>query len=540
VRGPLAASDEPRVTEPRLAVLQCKFAAYLSWSQPFIHHLITGLDPYVRNIIACNRTENLDRFPVKEVVRFPDRYLFEPRLAVLAATNLRKRFAPDVIHAHFGWSGLRMLLLKQFLRVPMVVTFGGRDVGAQMRLPYFDRLYRVLLDASEQIVCVSSDLRSKLMDVGVPGDRIRVIYRGTNVEQFGWVDRSKADPVRPLRVLTVGRLVEKKGHRYAFEALAELVRRGRAVELIVVGEGEDYPKIQGLRRRLGLRKQVEFVGSTNHAGVRRYMADADVLLHCSITPPSGDIEGIPNVVVEAQAMGLPVVATHHGGIVEAVRDKETGFLVAERDVAGLVEALECLILDRERRLEMGRAARALVERDFNLGSQVAEHLEIYESLAKQQREGKLRDRTWIPANYPELVRLTIRNHEEFSVAELLERFIWARRMETRFREPVQRESRLERFYALKKYVPQMIKYPVKLAVGRTLASAIEVRYRSRFGDNLETLESMDQRVLSFFREGGEMSVENEEWARIEDMLRSYPQVEQVETDSDPEEDRRVS
>jgi hypothetical protein len=86
----------------------------------------------------------------------------------------------------------------------------------------------------------------------------------------------------------------------------------------------------------------------------------------------------------------------------------------------------------------------------------------------------------------------------------------------------------------------MIKYPVKLAVGRTIASAIEVRYRSRFGDNLETLESMDQRVLSFFREGGEMSVENEEWARIEDMLRSYPQVEQVETDSDPEEDRRAS
>ena len=297
MRGPLAATQEPRVAEPRLAVLQCKFAAYLSWSQPFIHHLITGLDPYVRNIIACNRTENLDRFPVKEVIRFPDRYLFEPRLAVLAATNLRKRFAPDLIHAHFGWSGLRMLLLKQFLRVPMLVTFGGRDVGAQMRLPYFDRLYRVLLDASEQVVCVSSDLRSKLMDVGVPGERIRVIYRGTNVEQFAWVDRSKADPARPLRVLTVGRLVEKKGHRYAFEALAELVRRGRAVELIVVGEGEDYPKIRRLRRRLGLRRQVEFVGSTNHAGVRRYMAEADVLLHCSITPSSGDIEGIPNVVV---------------------------------------------------------------------------------------------------------------------------------------------------------------------------------------------------------------------------------------------------
>jgi glycosyltransferase involved in cell wall biosynthesis len=521
-------SDTARGEEPKLAILQSKFAAYLSWSQPFIHHLLAGLDPYVRNIVACNRTENLDRFPVKEVIRFPDRYLFEPRLAVLAAAHMKKRFTPDVIHAHFGWSGLRMLLLKQFLRVPMVVTFGGRDIGAQMRLPYFDRLYRVLLDASEQIICVSDDLRRKLLEIGFPESRVRVIYRGTNVEQFGWVDRSDRDPARPLRVLMVGRLVEKKGHRYAFEALAELRRRGLAAELVVVGEGEDYPKIRRLRTRLGLRRDVEFAGSTNHAGVRRYMADADVLLHCSITPPSGDIEGIPNVVVEAQAMGLPVVATHHGGIVEAVRDGETGYLVGEREVMPLVEVLASLVKDRDKRLEMGRAARAFVERDFNLAAQVSQHVAIYQELAAQTAKGLLRERTWIPANYPELVRLTIRNHAEFSVAELLERFIWARRMETRFREPVHRESRLERLYDLKKYVPQMIKYPVKLMVGRTLASAIEVRYRSRFGDNLETLESIDQRVLSFFREGGEMSLDNEQWGRIEEMLKSYPQVEHLD------------
>jgi glycosyltransferase involved in cell wall biosynthesis len=521
-----------RGSEPRLAILQSKFAAYLSWSQPFIHHLVTGLDPYVRNIVACNRTENLDRFPVREVIRFPDRYLFEPRLAVLAAAHVKSRFAPDVIHAHFGWSGLRMLLLKQFLRIPMVVTFGGRDIGAQMRLPYFDRLYRVLLAACEEIVCVSKDLRGKVIDTGVPESRVRVIYRGTNVEDFHWVDRSSNDPARPLRILMVGRLVEKKGHRYAFEALRELRRRGLEAHLVVVGEGEDYPKIRRLRGRLGLRRWVEFVGSTNHAGVRRYMADADILLHCSVTPASGDIEGIPNVVVEAEAMGLPVVATRHGGIVEAVLDGTTGFLVGERDVPALVEALSCLIEDRSRRLDMGKAARAFVERDFNLESQVREHVEIYGEMKAQERAGVLRARTWIPENYPELVRLTIRNHQEFSVAELLERFIWARRMETRFREPVQRESRLERLYDLKKYVPQMMKYPVKLMVGRTLASAIEARYRSGAGETQETLESLDERVLSFFREGGEIASESESWGRIQEMLKSYPQVEHLETEGE--------
>lgn|GEM_PF-643302 len=524
----MAASEHAREPE-RLAVLQSKFAAYLSWSQPFIHHLVNGLDPHVRNIIACNRTENLDRFPVKEVIRFPDRYLYEPRLAVVAAAHIQRTVQPDLIHAHFGWSGLRMLLLKQFLRIPLVVTFGGRDVGAQMRLPYFDKLYDVLLGACERMICVSNDLRSKLIDLGAPPDRIHVIYRGTDVDQFAWVDRSQNDPSRPVRVLMVGRLVEKKGHRYAFEAVAELAKRGMPVKLVVVGEGEDYTRILRLRGRLGLREHVEFAGSTNHAGVRAHMADADLLLHCSVTPPSGDIEGIPNALVEAQAMGLPVIGTRHGGIVEAIRDGQTGFVVPERDVAALVEALGALVRDRDRRLAMGRAARDFVVRDFNLRTQVSQHLDVYEKVAADRRTGLLRKSSWIPENYPELVRLTIRNHEEFSIAELLERFIWARRMETKFKEPVQRETRLERLYDLKKYVPQMVKYPLKLMVSRTLASAIEARYRSLRGD-LESLESMDKRVLSYFREGGEISSESEQWSRIEELLRSYPAVEQIDAD----------
>jgi hypothetical protein len=119
----------------RLTVLQCKFSAYLSWSQPFIHNLVTGVGRYVDNVVVCNRTENLDRFRVPQVVRFPVRYTTEPRLALLAAAHLERAHRPDLIHAHFGWSGLRMLLMKQYLRIPLVVTFGGRDLGVQMRMP---------------------------------------------------------------------------------------------------------------------------------------------------------------------------------------------------------------------------------------------------------------------------------------------------------------------------------------------------------------------------------------------------------------------
>jgi colanic acid/amylovoran biosynthesis glycosyltransferase len=520
----------------KLTILQSKFAAYLSWSQPFIHHLLTGVGEHVHNVVACNRTENLARFPVDDVIRIPDRYLLEPRLGVLAAQYVKKTWSPDLIHAHFGWSGLRMLLLKQFLRVPLMVTFGGRDVGVQMQLDYFDRLYRVMLNACDQLICVSNDLRSKLIDAGGDKDRIRVIYRGCDLGRFQFVDRSAPPRKRVVRALMVGRLVEKKGHEYAFAALAELRRRGIEPELVVVGEGEDYAQIKRLRARLGLRSQIEFAGSTDHEGVRRHMAQADLLLHCSVTPPNGDTEGIPNAVVEGQATGLPVVGTRHGGIVEAVREGETGFLVPERDVGALSDALERLITNDALRLDMGRAARDFVKVDFNLKKQVAEHLEIYQKLSSAyEAQPALAERAWVPEDYAQLVRMTIRNHEEFSVAELLERFIWARRVETTFVEPVQRESRLERLYDLKKYIPQMIKYPVKLMVGRTLAQAIEVSYRSQYGSNLETLESMDQRVLSFFREGGAIDVEDERWGKLVAVLERHPKVgEGVEHGPTPE------
>ena len=511
--------------ERRLTVLQSKFAAYLSWSQPFLHHLLAGVGEHVHNVVTCNRTENLDRFPVKDVIRIPDRYLLEPRLGVLAAQYAKETWDPDLIHAHFGWSGLRMLLMKQFLRIPLVVTFGGRDVGAQMQLEYFDRLYEVLLNASDQLICVSKDLKDKLVDRGVDEDRVRVIYRGCDLERFGFVDRAQARRKKSVRILMVGRLVEKKGHDYAFRALAELQRRGVEPQLVVVGEGEDYPQIKRLRTRLGLRSQIQFAGSTDHDGVVRQMRRADLLLHCSVTPPNGDTEGIPNAVVEGQATGLPVIGTQHGGIVEAILEGETGFLVPERDVGGLAGAIEKLVTNQTLRHDMGRAARRFIERDFNLQSQVAEHVDIYRKLADSYAaQPALADRVWIPEDYADLVRMTIRNHEEFSVAELLERFIWARRVETKFVEPVQRESRLERLYDLKKYIPQMIKYPVKMMVGRTLAQAIEVSYRSQYGSNLETLESMDQRVLSYFRDGGAIDVEDEQWGRLLALLERHPTV----------------
>jgi hypothetical protein len=381
----------------------------------------------------------------------------------------------------------------------------------------------VLLEAAEQMICVSDDLREMLLAAGVGPDRIAVIRRGTDLGRFGFADRSQRDPEAPLQVLMVGRLIEKKGHRYAFQALSELVREGRDVRLTIVGEGEDYHRLRRIARELGLRDRVTFAGTTDHEGVRALMAGADLLVHCSVTGKDGDKEGIPNVVVEAQATGLPVVATRHGGIVEVVRDGETGILVEERDAAGLAAALRRL-LDRETRLGFGRAAGAFARAEFDLERPVQSHVAIYEKLAAEcGSESQRMSAHFIPEDFSEIMDRTLRVQAELSIAELGERLVKGRSFDAGFANAEARPGLLERAYALKRFIPQPIKFPAKMMLGRILLGAIELRKRLARRGRVEDPEEIDRRVADYFRGGGRLEVEGDDWGVVDDLLHWHPE-----------------
>jgi len=505
------ASPAMNSTRHRLTVLQAKFAAYLSWSQPFLHDLVTGVGRHVRNVVVCNRTEHLERFPTPNIVRLKTRFLMNPSFAVMAAAYLRREWKPDVIHAHFGWSGIRVLLLKQFLRIPLVTTFGGRDASVQMHLPHLDRMYEILLDASDQIICVSGDLKRQLVEQGVDPDRIAVIRRGADLSRFAFVDRSERPP-SPVQILMVGRLVEKKGHRYAFEALSRIVEEGHLVRLTVVGEGESYRELHRLRDRMGLRKVVTFAGITDQPRVRRYMNEADIFLHCSVTGSDGDREGIPNVVVEASATGLPVVATRHGGIVELVSHERGGLLVEERDTPALIEALRRLITDRPRRLALGRTGSELMRQSFDLDRQIAEHVAIYERLAATlpQDSPRLRQR-WVAPDFAQLAEQAIGfrpNAREFSLAELTESLVAVERPITQIANG--KATLFERFYEYKRFVPPAIKFPLKVVFARALVR-LKARKGLRYGQLMEYRRTLDHRVLDYFADGGDLDRVQSGW-----------------------------
>jgi|GEM_PF-924273 len=369
----------PSLRPPEATVLHGKFSTWLPWHQPFLHDLLAGLDARFRNVVVCNRVENEARFGRPEVVALKSRALLQPAAAALCAAHLRARYAPSLLHGHFGWSGARLLLLKAALRVPLVTTFGGRDAGVQLEAPRSAPLYGLLLEASDAIVCVSAHLRDAVVAAGADAGRVRVVRRGTDLARFPFVERAERAP-GPLRLLMVGRLVAKKGHADALGALRRILDAGQPARLDVVGAGPERAAIEAARAALGLGDAVAIHEPTDQAGLRARFAEADVFLHPSVTAADGDVEGIPNVVVEAAATGLPVVATRHGGLVEAVADGETGALVPERDAAALAGVLLQLAKEPARRLSLGRAGAARARRELDVRAQVAAHEALYREL----------------------------------------------------------------------------------------------------------------------------------------------------------------
>jgi len=493
-----------------LCVLHGKFEAYLSWSQPFLHDLIAGLDRHVRNVVLCSRVENLDLFPVAHLCRIAHDHLVSPARALLTSARLQREWQPRVMHAHFGWSGLRMLLLKHFLRIPLVTTFGGRDATVELDLPHFDRLYAALFEASDRIVCVSESLRSALLARGAHPDRVEVVRRGVRVDRFPVAAPRVRAATDPLRVLMVGRLVEKKGHRFALEALARLTREGRAVHLRVLGEGDRYSEIAGLRRTLGLRARVELSGMLPRADVYRAMCDSDVFLHCSVTGSDGDSEGVPNALVEAAATGLPIVATRHGGIGEVFAHERTALLTDENDVEGLTAALRALAERPALRDSLGRAAASHVRESFDSTRQIARYAEIYRTLAEQYGPGHAPlGPAWKPAEYGALVRAAFASAHggnELSVAKLLELMLG--------RSPgrggrVSARGWFDRAYDLKRYVPQSLKFRVKESLRSALGPWLERRSAP------ESSSPLDEEVLERFAEAPNLTAVDPAWSPAE-------------------------
>jgi colanic acid/amylovoran biosynthesis glycosyltransferase len=288
-----------------------------------------------------------------------------------------KAALPRVIHAHFGPDGVNALQLQNRLEAPLVVTFHGYDAtrgtGIRNGLPAwrYGRRRPLLVEQAATLLAVSEHIRESLLQLGVPASRIRVHRIGVDLAQFSPTPLGEREPI----VLGVGRFVEKKGFEVLIEAMAAVQRDAPETELVLIGSGKLEGELRArASRSLGAHR---IFGPCPPSEVRTWMRRARLLAAPSVTDRTGNTEGLPITVVEALASGLPVVASHHAGIPEAVTDGESGFLVAERDAEALAGRILDLIRDDGGWEAMSAASRRIAEREFDLATQTEKLEEIY-------------------------------------------------------------------------------------------------------------------------------------------------------------------
>jgi glycosyltransferase involved in cell wall biosynthesis len=366
-----AERDDPEASDTRPAVVIYRSPLF-NPSETFVRAHAESLQRYRPLLVGIE-----DKGNVPPALRAS--LLLRSRLAGLGALVERLRpHRPLLVHAHFATDALAAQPLARALGVPLVTTLHGYDVmlsrgrmltsGRLSWMRYALRRKR-LVRHGDLFLPVSEALRSVALARGFPAERTKTHFLGVDLDRF-----------RPGRereaglILHVGRLVEKKGTAVLIEAM----RRLDGCSLAIVGDGPERGRLE--RQAAGLGGRVRFLGALEPTAVTAWMQRAALFAAPSVTAGDGDAEGLPTVIVEAAACGLPTVATRHSGIPETVIDGETGFLVPEHDPDALAARMALLIQSAELRDRLGRAARAMAEARFDLRRQTARLERLYDEV----------------------------------------------------------------------------------------------------------------------------------------------------------------
>ena len=296
------------------------------------------------------------------------RYGHEARNLILSSICSRTP-APiiaDLFIAHFGPAGVTAAKLRELgvIRGKIATVFHGMDIFSREVLNHYTGEYQQLFRRGDMMLPISQLWADRLQAMGCPMDKITVSRMGVNMERFAL--RPLKAPHACLQIISVARLTEKKGLHVAIEACRQLKEQGVNFRYRILGIGPWERRLRTLIEQYQLEDRVEMSGFKPSHEVKAMLDDADVFLLPSITGADGDMEGIPVALMEAMAVGIPVLSTVHSGIPELIDSGHSGWLVDENDARALAEKLRVLGRMDEQSLQPVLArARAKVETDFN-------------------------------------------------------------------------------------------------------------------------------------------------------------------------------
>ncbi len=341
------------------------------------------------HILGYSRTiEGNVRFRKRVFALSPLLFLFAWR----AFRSLVRRKRPDVLHAHWILpNGFIAGLVAKATGVPLIIQLHGSDVFTAEKNPLFRRMARFAASQAACIVSPSPDLAARLGALGVDTGKIVQV---PNTVESGFCDGVSADDVAALRkrleipegrrvALAMGRMVHVKGFPYLLDAFSRVAGEFPDVILVLAGGGVLHDEMRRRADDLGLKDRVIMPGPVNREEVPVYFRMADLFVVPSIKHESGAVDGLPVVIPEAMAAGLPIIASAVGGIPVLVQKDSTGILVPERDPEALAAALRSLLSDERLCRDYGERARRIVECSVNY-DRVAEYFTLlYHEIARR-------------------------------------------------------------------------------------------------------------------------------------------------------------
>ena len=362
-------------------------ACYLGLTETFIHEYLAAFRE-VRTLVVARRLENLDLFPLPPGVSLHQSPPARGTPA-WAAAAVRRRWrggephlesllvhaGARLVHAHYGPTACEVLDVCARLDLPLVTSFYGYDASMTGVLAEFAPLYRRLFETGSAFLVEGTAMKRKLVELGCPPGKLHVQRIAIDPRRYPLRLRARSGQ-GPVTVLQCGRMVPKKGYDVALHALAEARRHDPRLTLRILGDGPERARIEALIAELALADAVTLLGSAPRARFLEELARADLYLQPSRVAPDGDSEGgAPTTLLEAQACGLPIVATRHADIPEIVREGASAVLCDEEDADGLARALVSLAARPGDWAAMGRAGRAHVEAEHDV-RRLAASLEV--------------------------------------------------------------------------------------------------------------------------------------------------------------------
>jgi len=355
----------------RVLVYRRKF---LPRSETFIYEQLLGHRQVKPMVLTRQRPFNQKQFPYSPVY-------VRKRMTGLSTWLRRKKI--KCVHARFGPAGLEILPYARKARLPLITSFHGFDATKRVREnPDYRRSLKRLFRKGKAFTVVSNHMKKRLVRLGCSSKKITLIRSGIDLRKFPMLPAMQVTNGE-YRLLSVGRLTEKKGMDTLITAFAQVHKAHPRAKLIIVGDGDQKKRLRRLIKKYKLDKKVVLKGALPHHEVQHELAKCHVFVISCKTARNGDQEGIPNVLMEAMASGRPVISTYHSGIPELVDDKQTGYLVPERSPTKLARMINQVLLERNEWGEITSRAREKVEKNHDINKQRAKLEELYLRVMKK-------------------------------------------------------------------------------------------------------------------------------------------------------------